>query len=156
MSDPRHTARARYRRGLTTSAINNASAFGFSVMITSAFGMLSHFKGTPTTSEVFLFALAAVAGVSIIDAVASGGFRRRPHIHPSEVVMLGTAANLISVAIALAFVYGTGRLLPEPYAWAIAPMLAATIYVLVEGAELAIAENVQQRVLHDPDPESND
>lgn len=152
----RHTLRARYRRGLTTSAINNASAFGFSVMVTTAFGMLSHLKGSPSAFEVALFAVAAVAGVSVVEGVASGGFRRRPHLHPSEVVMLGTAANAISVAVALTFVYGAGRLLPTPAAWAIGPLLAATAYVLAEGAELAIAEGFQEQVRHVPGAESED
>ena len=70
--------------------------------------------------------------------------------------MLGTAANLLSVAISLALVYGIGLWLTEPYAWGVAPLGASVMYVLVEGGELAIAEGVQQRVLRDTDAESDD
>lgn len=156
MTDSRHTIRARYHRGLSTSVVNNSSAFGFSITITATSGMLSHFKGSPTAFEIVLLALSAVLGISIIEAVVSGGFRRRPDLHPTEVIMLGTAANLLSVAVSLGVVYVVARTLPAPYAWAIAPLVAAAVYVLVEGLELAIAEDVQEQVLHDYDAESQE
>jgi len=156
MSDSHRTARGRYRRGLTTSVIGNASAFGFSVMITASFGMLEHFHENPAPGEVALFALGAVVAIALIEAVTSRGFRRRPASHPEEVIMLGTAANAVSVAVALAMVYGAGRLVPAPAVWVVAPLLAAGVYVLVEAAELAVAEGVQEWVLKDPDAESEE
>lgn len=139
----------RYRRGLMTSVVNNSSAFGFSVMITTAYGMLGTFHGSPSAFEVTLFGLGAVVAVSLIEAVASNGFRRRPNTHPAEVMLLGTAANLVSVAVSLAVAYAVGALFPEPFVWPVAPLFAAGVYVLVESAELAIAEGVQQRVFGD-------
>ncbi|RCW43897.1 hypothetical protein DFQ14_10538 [Halopolyspora algeriensis] len=146
----------RYRRGLMTSIVNNSSAFGFSVMITTTYGMLGTFHGSPSAFEVTLFALGAVVAVSLIEAVASNGFRRRPSTHPAEVMLLGTAANLVSVATSLAVAYAAGSWLVEPLVWPVAPLLAAAVYVLVESAELAIAEGVQQRVFGDRDAESEE
>lgn len=138
--------RTRYRRGLMTSVVNNSSAFGFSVMITTAYGILGTFHGHPSAFQVALFALGAIVAISLIEAVASRGFRHRPDTHPAEVVLLGTAANIVSVAICLAITYGVGAWLPEPLVWPLAPLLAAGVYLLVEAAELAIAEGLQQRV----------
>jgi MFS family permease len=156
MSERPQRPRARYRRGLSTSVVNNASAFGFSVMITAGYGMLSHFHSHPRVPNVVLFAFGAVIGIAVIEAMVSRGFRLRPHSHPEEVVMLGTAANLVSVAVALGVFYVSGRFLPELVAWPVAPLLAAAAYVLVEAFELAVAEGVQERVLRDPDAESGE
>jgi MFS family permease len=156
MSERPQTPRARYRRGLSTSVVNNASAFGFSVMITAGYGMLSHFHSHPSVPNVVLFAVGAVIGIAVIEAMVSRGFRLRPHSHPEEVVMLGTAANLVSVAVALGVFYVSGRFLPELVAWPVAPLLAAAAYVLVEALELAVAEGVQERVLRDPEAESSE
>ncbi len=142
-------ARGRYRRGLMTSVVNNSSAFGFSVMITTTYGMLGTFHGSPSAFQVVLFALGAVLALSLIEALASNGFRRRPHTHPAEVVLLGTAANIVSVALCLAIVYVAGALLPEPLAWPLAPLIGSGIYVLAESAELALAEGLQEHVIGD-------
>lgn len=146
MPEPRQAPAAQYGRGLMTSLVNNSSAYGFSVMITASFGVLGRLQGQPAVGEVALFAFGAVAAISVIDALSTNGFRRRPHIHPDNVVLLGTAGNLLSVAVALALVYGVGALLSGPAAWIAAPLLAAGSYVLVEAAELAVAERLEARV----------
>lgn len=137
-----------------TSVVDNSSAFGFSVMITTAYGMLGHFHGTPSAVEVFLFAFGAVLAISMIEAAASKGFRRRPRTHPEEVKLLGTAANIFSVFSSLGVVYVAGAMLPEPFAWPVAPLLSAGVYVLVEAAELALAEGIEARVFGEREAES--
>jgi hypothetical protein len=154
MPAARHTPPARYERGLSTSVVNNASAFGFSVMITAGYGMLSHFHSNPSALNVFLFAIAAAVAVGVIEGVVSRGFRVRAEPHPEEVIMLGTAANVISVAISLAVFYGAGATIPDMVVWPVAPLLGSAAYVLVEGAELAVAEAFQDRVRRDPAAES--
>lgn len=140
------TFQARYRRGLTTSTINNGSAFGFSTMITSAFGLLSYLHGSPVAREVFLFAVGAVLAVGAIEAAISRGFRQRSHTHPSNVVLLGTVGSLLSVGAALGVAYVAGVALSPPVVWLLAPLLAAAVYVLAEGAELAVAERLEAHV----------
>ncbi|MGH3319717.1 MAG: hypothetical protein ACRDN9_05955 [Streptosporangiaceae bacterium] len=123
-------------------------------MITAAFGMASHFHGTPSALEVVLFGLGAVLAVSLIETLASRGFRRRPDTHPQEVLLLGTAGNVVSVIVSLGVTYIAAGLLPDPAAWAVPPLLAAGVYVLVEAVELAVAEDVQEKVFGDQDAES--
>lgn len=156
MPNSRLAARARYRRGLMTSVVNNSSAFGFSVMITASYGMVGNFDPSPSPAEILQFALGAVLAISLIEAVASSGFRRRPHTHPEHVKLLGTAANLVSVAVALGVVYVTGKLLPDPAVWLVAPLTGAAVYVLVEAAELAVAENLEAHVFGEQNAESAD
>ncbi|HET7327760.1 MAG TPA: hypothetical protein VFJ14_10815 [Nocardioidaceae bacterium] len=156
MADSRTAPHARYRRGLITSVVNNASAYGFSVMITGAYGMLGQFHGKPSAFEVLLFALGAVGMISVVEAIASDGFRRRLASHPDDVVLLGTAGNLLSVLFSLGAVYVVGARVADPAVWAVAPMVAAGLYVLVEGAELAVAEYVQARKFSEREAEPDD
>jgi hypothetical protein len=119
-------------------------------MITAGYGMLSHFHSHPSALDVVLFALGSVIGIALIETVVSRGFRRRPESDPEEVIMLGTAANVISVGGAVGVFYGIGATLPGLVAWPIGPLAASTAYVFLEAAELAVAEGVQGRILHDP------
>lgn len=153
MSQSGDTPRVPYNRGLMTSIVNNGSAYGFSVMITTTFGMLTHFHSNPTVFEIVQFALCAVLAVSAIETVASRGFRRRPNIHPDNVILLGTAGNLVSVGITLGIVYVAGLTLPAVAVWVVAPLLAAGIYVVIEAAELMVAERVEARVFTEREAE---
>lgn len=125
-------------------------------MITTAYGMLGHFHGSPSAFQVSLFAMGAVLAISTVEAVASSGFRRRPRTHPEEVKLLGTAANIFSVLVSLGVVYVAGATLPGPFAWPVAPLLAAGVYVLAEGAELALAERIQARMFSEQEAESQE
>lgn len=156
MAQNRTSPLSRYRRGLATSTVNNSSAFGFSVMITATFGLLNHLHSTPAAGQVALFALGAVFAIAAIEAGVSRGFRRRPHPHPSNVVLLGTAGNLGSVAVALGAAYLAGRLLPTPLAWPLAPLLAAAVYVLAEAGVLALAERLEASVFGEQEAEAPD
>jgi len=151
VSGNRSSLPARYRRGLVTATLNNSSAFGFSILITSSFGLLSHLHGAPGPGQVGLFALGAVLAFSVIEAVVSRGFRRRPRRQPYNVVLLGTAVDLVSVAAALAVAYGVAALLPATASWGLAPLLAAATYVLVQGADLALAERLEAELDREPD-----
>lgn len=145
--------RARLRRGIVSSSVNNSSAFGFSILITSAFGMLNTFEGSPSALDIVLFALGAAVPFSVLEAIASRGFRRRPQTQGKEVIMLGTAANVLSIAVALAVTYLAAKLLHGPPSWGISPLFASTVYMLVEAVELATAERIQGKVFGEVEAE---
>lgn len=130
-------------RALATSALGNSTAFGFSVMITASFGMLSRELGAPGTLDLFVFGAGAAIAVALIEGLVTRGFRRRIEPAPAEVAMLGTALNLVSVTIAIAIAYGAGETLAGVAGWGCGAVLAAGAYVLVESSEVLIAEFVQ-------------
>lgn len=134
----------RLRRGLQTSVVDNSSAFGFSITITASFGMLNRLHGQPGVGEIFGFALAAVAAFTVLQAVASSGFRTRPGTAPREVVMLGTALNLASVGLGVGAATLTGLVLDSSVAWPLGAFLAAFTYVLAEALELTVAGRVER------------
>jgi membrane-associated protein len=90
------------RRGLHTSVVDNSTAFGFSIMITCSFGVLSNFEGSPSIGAILSFGLAAAATFTLLHALASDLFRHRPQTAPRQVVMLGTALNFSPWASELA------------------------------------------------------
>ncbi len=132
------------RRGLQTSVVDNSSAFGFSITITASFGMLNRLHGQPGVGEIFGFALAAVAAFTVLQAVASSGFRTRPGTAPREVVMLGTALNVASVGLGVGAATLTGLTLDSSVAWPLGAFLAAFVYILAEALELTLAARVER------------
>ncbi|QDQ98293.1 hypothetical protein [Tomitella fengzijianii] len=147
------TVPARLRRSVVTSAVNNSSAFGYSILITATFGLLQSSEGSPPAGTIMLFAVGAVLPFSILEAIASRGFRRSSRTQNEKVILLGTATNLISVAAALGAGYGTGVLLHGNVAWLVAPFVAGLVYMLVESVELAVAEAIESAAFGEADAE---
>jgi hypothetical protein len=67
------------------------------VTITATLAILNAVEGTPGVLEVFTFAAGAIAAFTLVEAVASRGFRRRLEDEPSVVEALGSAFAILSV-----------------------------------------------------------
>lgn len=134
---------------LSTSVRGNSTAFGFSIMITASFGALTTLRGSANLLEILLFGVAAAAVVAALEGVVTRGFRRAVSEAPSEVRMLGTAMNFASVAAGVATAMGIGEIVGGVAAWPAGGSAAAAVYVLVESAELLLAEGIQ-RLRGDP------
>lgn len=132
-------------RGLTSSIADNSSAFGFSIMITVTFGVLSEIAGSPSAARLILFGIAAALAVGVLAAIQSRGFRVRAGNVPSEIGMLGTAQNFLSVALAVGLALGLVEMLKGTLAWIVTPYVVVSIYLLAEGLEIAAAERIQRR-----------
>lgn len=135
----------RLRRGLDTSIVENSSAFGFSIMITASFGALSRLDGQPGIGTVFGFAVGAALTFTLLQAIASSGFRDDVESSSRRVVMLGTELNFVSVAAAVGVAVLVGLLLPPGLAWPVGGFLASGVYVLLEATELAGAASAGAR-----------
>lgn len=130
-------------RALATSAMGNSPAFGFSIMITASFGVLATELGIPQVADLFAFAVAAALAVGMIEGVVSRGFRRRVDATTPEVAMLGTALNVVSVAVGIAAALLISQISDGPLGWGLAAFVASALYVLVESGGILIAEYVQ-------------
>lgn len=130
--------------GIRTSLVNNVSAYGFSVMITASFGVISASVGSPTVGEVFLFAAGAVTGVAALDALTSKGFRDRMAGDPSDVVALGGAIGFFSVGLGVGAAALAATILGGALAWGIGALVAPSVYVLVSGLEMGLARLAQE------------
>jgi hypothetical protein len=138
-------AQARIRRAVGTSVHGNAPAFGFSIMITASFGVVSTLRVPPTLTAIFLFGIAAALAVGLFEGVITRGFRERLDEAPQEVQLLGTAFNVFSVAAGVGVAMGTAWLVVGLIAWPLAGFLAAMAYVATESVEILLAGRLQAK-----------
>jgi hypothetical protein len=142
-TDPRRV-RAGLGHGVRASLQNNLSAYGFSVMITASFGVLNATQGQPRVADVFAFLGGAVTGVSVVDGIATHGFRWRFRSEDSDVIALGAALGYVSVGLAVGAVTLVGSIFDGAAGWAVGGFVATTAYVLLSGLELAFARIAQE------------
>lgn len=134
------SAHEHYRRGLGTALRHNQVAYSYSAMTTALFGVLQHDKGGgPNLGQAFLFILGAGAAFAFVNAAITHWFSQRLPREPSEVVALGTAISVFSMAAGL----GVGALVGwafGPYlTWSLAPLAASIGFMLLSGIEMGLA-----------------
>lgn len=132
-----------YARGLYTAVTTNSAAYGYSVVITASFGVLAVLDGAPAVGEIFLFIGGAAVAFTSVEAAASRGFRKTERAEPSWVVLVGTAFNFFSMSLALGAATLVAHLVGGWPAWAVGPLVATIVYMLVVGFEMALAERVE-------------
>jgi hypothetical protein len=137
MSD--RNAHDHYRRGLGTALRHNQVAYSYSVTITALFGVVSDESGGPNVGQCFLFVAGAGVAFAIVNAAITQWFSQRLPREPSEVVALGTAISLFSMAAGL----GLGTLVSwfaGPWiAWPLAPLAMSIGFMLLAGLEMGFA-----------------
>jgi len=144
MSQPLHL-RESLERGVRTSVRNNVSAYGYSVMITAAFAVLSASLGSPPVGDVFLYAGGAVTGVTVVEGVVSRGFRLRMRGEPSDVIALGSSFSFASVGLSVGAAALAASIVPTWAGWLLGSFAASAFYVVASGAEMALAHEAQKR-----------
>lgn len=130
--------------GVRTALRNNVSAYGFSVMITATFGVLTAGLGSPDVGDVFVFAAGGVTGVTAVEAISSHGFKERMHGDSSDVVALGAAIGYFSVGLAIGAAAFVTALVTGPPGWGLGAGAASGVYVMIAGLEMAVARAAQE------------
>jgi hypothetical protein len=123
----------------------NGQAYGFSVSITAGFAIMSAEQGAPTASSVALFALGAVAAFSLMQGVASVGFRHPLESEPTTVTALAVSLSFLSVGSAVGVAWAVAVLAEGALAWPLGGFVLSTVYGVCAGLELVFAELVQKR-----------
>jgi hypothetical protein len=131
--------------GLRVAILNNATAYGFSVMITTVFVATQTILATHELGELFLFAGGTTVAFAAVEAVATSGFRVRTRPDRSDVVAVGTALATVSVLLALAVGAGLASLVGGWFGWFLAPFGATVAYSAASGVEMALAHREQER-----------
>ena len=134
-----------YRRGLHSSAVGNAAAYGYSVTITATFGILTTRGGTLAVPQILTFVAGAVLAVALVEAVASGGFRREMGEEPSSVMALGSSISVFSVGGTLGLVFAADQLVGGFAIWPLGAFLATVAYLFIYALEIAVADAIQRR-----------
>ena len=133
------SAHEHYRRGLGTALRHNQVAYAYSGTITALFGVISDESGMPDVGQCFLFVVGAGVAFALVNASITRWFSERLPREPSEVVALGTALSVFSMAAGL----GLGTLvawLAGPWiAWPVAPLVTSVGFLLLAGIEMGFA-----------------
>lgn len=132
--------RATYRRSLQTAIRKNSSAFAYSVVITSSLAAISSVEGSPVAGEILLFAVGAVISFTVLDILATEGFRRTLTSEPPEVIAHASSVSFASVGLGIGAAIGSAYLLGAPLAWGIGSFTASTAFILTTAIELSIAD----------------
>jgi hypothetical protein len=126
-----------YARGIVASVRNNASAYGFSVVITAAFGLLSSSRSSYGGFAVLLFGLGAAAAFVTVTA-GVWRFFRRERGETEKVVLLDAISGVLAIAGSIAVAFGTSRF-GALGAWPLTGYLTTLTYLAIEGADIFVA-----------------
>ncbi len=140
---PARHARAAYSSGLGTTVRENASAYGFSVAITGSFGVTNGVHGSAGAVEAILFAVGASLAFVLVEVLVSRRFGQ-PTTDPTDVVLVSTAVNVVSIVVAVAIGAGLA-FIPGLLAWPLAALGTTAGYLFVGGFDVLVARAVAPR-----------
>ena len=131
---------ALYAEGLRTSVRTNATAYGFSIMITSSFGVVAAESARAAPGDIFLFAFGAVAGFGAVQLAATRGFHvENAAAERTSVLLVAALLSIVSVLAGVAVAAFVAWLGSGWYVWLVAPFAGTATFLLVNGAEFAAA-----------------
>lgn len=135
-----------YGRGVQTALANNATAYGFSISITAAYGLVSSARGGSTgVLETLAFALAAVGAFVLVGALVALGVPSGGGLSDSgQVAMINGATDLLSVIAAVGAAAGLSRI-PGFVSWPLTALGTVLVFLLVEGFDVVLARAVARR-----------
>ncbi len=105
----------RLDRAFRSTVGRESTTFGFSILVTVTFGVVSNEHGTARTNDLLLFATGAVL----------------------------TGLNLVSVLIAVVVGLAMAKVITaDAIAWLICPLWAGLVYLVLESLETALGERL--------------
>jgi hypothetical protein len=132
--------------GVRTTLRNNATAYGYSVTITAAFGTVqaSQSHSSPFAIRIILFAAGAAGAFLVVDLVASHWFRSLAGSPSEREVMIGGAVDALAVLAAVGSGIGLA-LIPGPVAWPVTAFGVTVVFLVVSGINVLVARHVAQQ-----------
>ncbi|MFG2681142.1 hypothetical protein [Streptomyces sp. NPDC048392] len=138
----------RLAHGVRASLRNNGQAYGYSVAITVAAALLNTEARVPGAAHLVYFALGAAVAFSLLQALASAGFRKPLEPEPSTVTAMGVSLSLVSVGTSVVLAWGCAHFVGGVVAWPVTSFTVSVVYLFVAGLELALAERAQASSSH--------
>lgn len=133
-----------YVQGVRTALRNNATAYGFSIAITVAFGLVTSAQGTGSAGQILGFAGGAVAAFIAV-GLAFAAARPRGSLHEDrQVETIGGGVDLVSVASAVLVALGLAQL-PGTWAWPLTGAGTVVAYLIVGGLGVVGARALARR-----------
>ncbi|AXK35644.1 hypothetical protein DVA86_26410 [Streptomyces armeniacus] len=132
-----------YARGVRTALRDNATAYGFSISVTAAYG-LAGTGGAPTAFETVCFALAAALAFFLVSLVFLALFRHQRLSEGEQVLTLSGGIDVLSVVAAVCTAYGCSHL-PGFAVWPVTGLATVVVYLLAGGLDVVLARATARR-----------
>ncbi len=127
-----------YGRGVRTALRDNATAYGFSISITAAYGLVTGARGPASAGETIMFALGSATAFLVVGLVLLTLFRRARLTEGEQELTLGGVIDVLSVAVAVSAAYGLS-LVPGFAAWPLTGLGTVSAYLLAGGVDVVLA-----------------
>lgn len=128
-----------YNRNLRSAVGTSAAPYGFSLAVWGTGTVTLSFRDTPDPSMVLAFIAGVVLGFAMVGALAYRGVRGYSGGERHSVELWGNF-HIPAVGLSVAAAILVGYLVPNDFAWFLAPFLSTALYLLVLGVEFTVAE----------------
>lgn len=136
---------SRYIDNLRRTVLHNASAYAYSILITTVFASLSAMEGDPTLPDVFSAIAGAGTAFVCVEMTATRMFKDLSQTDSPEAMLLGSATHLFAIGAGTGVAVLMGLWLDGAPAWALGAYVATVVYLLVEAVELTAAARKEER-----------
>jgi hypothetical protein len=143
LSEESRAAHEHFVRGLGESTRHNALAYGYSLALTGAFGLLTILDRSPHVLDVFLFGVGASITFAIANAAVTHGFRVRVEREPPIVLAFGSSFGVVSVSGSLGVAALVAWGLQGWPAWLVAPFACSGSYLVLSALEFVLARGAR-------------
>ncbi|MHA6800018.1 hypothetical protein [Bounagaea algeriensis] len=133
-----------FGRGVRTALRNNATAYGFSISLTAAYGLVNNASGAGSALETISFAFGAAVAFVLVGGLSVAYFPHGRLREGGQVTTLAGGFDILSVMGAITAAYGSSHL-PGLAAWPATAFATVVAYLLVGGVDVLIARWVAQR-----------
>ena len=117
---------------------NNATAYGFSISVTAAYGLVSGSQGMVAALETVSFAIGATLAFVLVGVVFVAVFRRGSLDETGQVAFISGVMDLVSVAAAVSVALGLSGVAGIA-AWPLTGFGTVVTYLLVSGLDIVAA-----------------
>jgi hypothetical protein len=133
-----HGLAGHFVRGIGESTRHNSLAYGYSLALTGAFGVLN-LQDKTTVVAVILFGLAGALPFTIANPLVTRGFTYRVEGEPPIVLSLGSSVGFVSVVAAIGVAALAGWILSSWVAWFVGGFASSSTYLVMSALELVLA-----------------
>ena len=131
-----------FLHGLSVSVRGNAQAFGFSILITVSYGIVSTSTDKPSSLELIGFALSAVAAFTVLNILVAYLKTIQPDdVEKTSVMLVATATDFLSVSAGLGVVFAATALFHDWVPWVVSPFLMGLTYGGVQALQIAVTRH---------------
>jgi hypothetical protein len=133
-----HRKPAPYRTSIATILRSAAIPYGVTLTVWASGAALTHFRGTPTIWEIFLFVIGGMGGYSLLVLASAPVLKHGAAGSPGPQMALTGVMHLFSIGAAVGIVTLLARI-DSWIAWPLGGLAGIGLYLGLAGLEFALA-----------------